>query len=74
MATLKQQLAEIERGLLIQALWDAGLNISKAAKHLGLHRNLMLRHCKVCDIDLKQLRKNWRTASLLAERKSLGRN
>jgi DNA-binding NtrC family response regulator len=57
---------ELERGVLLQALAETGVNLCEAARRLGIHRNTMLLRCRVCDINIDQVRKNFHTASLAA--------
>jgi DNA-binding NtrC family response regulator len=60
---------ELERGVLLQELADAGMNLCEAARRLGIHRNTLLQRCQVCDLDLGQLRKNRHTAEVVAEQR-----
>ena len=68
MSGLKAQLVELERGILLQTLLDTGVNASQTAKKLEIHRNTLRSRARACDLDIKQLRKNWNTASQVGER------
>jgi DNA-binding NtrC family response regulator len=68
--TLRQTMTELRRAVVLQALYDHGGSLTQTAKHLGVHRKHMNRLCQECGIDLKQLRLNWKSATLMSEIKS----
>ena len=63
---------ELERGVLLQALMENNANLSQTARHLAIHRNILSRRCKACDISVDQVKKNLRSADIVAERKANG--
>jgi DNA-binding NtrC family response regulator len=60
---------ELERGVLIQELAATGYNQCEAARRLGIHRNTFLRRCRVCDLDVGQLKQNSHAVGVMVEQK-----
>ena len=62
-----QRVWEATRVLLLQALAEAGGNVSEAARQMGVHRNTIDRMLKQHQIDAEQFRKNFERAKRGAE-------
>lgn len=65
--TFYERMKEIKRALLIQALIECSVNVSEAARQLGIHRNTLDRMIEELDINMSQLRKNFSSAGVIAE-------
>lgn len=59
---------ELERQVILDALVRSQFDMTIAAKYLEMHRNSLTSRCRRCDIDVKQLKKNWDSVCGLAER------
>lgn len=60
---------ELERFVLLEELQKNSFNLCETARSLGIHRNTMLLRCRVCDLDVGQLRKNCKSVEAMVEQK-----
>lgn len=67
---LREKLLPTYRALVLQALCESAGDQTAAAKALGVHRNTLARLVADCGIDVRQLRANWESARLIAEKKA----
>lgn len=70
MKTHRERMREIERGIVLQTAMECGGNLSDMARVMGMHRQGFEKLLSRLDIDIRQIRKNFRTAEAMCELKS----
>ena len=57
--TLRKEMEEYEKSLIIRSLLESGCNYRKAAEKLGLHRSNLYRKIEKYGIDIEKLKGQW---------------
>lgn len=70
--SLKTQMRILKRAVTLRAIMEADMNMSQAARSLGIHRNTIDYICEDLDINVAQLRAN-RQAALEMVKEMLAR-
>lgn len=65
--SLHEKMNMMKRAIVLEAIQQADMNLSLAARRLKVHRNTIDRICTDLRIDVGQLRENRKAAVALAE-------
>jgi hypothetical protein len=63
----RERMREIERGIVLQTVMECGGNLSEVARKLGMQRQGFEKLLDRLNIDIKQIRKNFKTAEIMDE-------